>query len=48
MTVETIIPREVSQPVRDKHHMIPLYVESKRKKKIQMNLLIEQKQTHRL
>ena len=47
MNQEIIILSEVSQTEEDKYHMIYLYVESK-KKMIQMNLFIKQKQTHRL
>ena len=36
--LETIILSEISQRVKNKHHMISPYVESKKKKGIQMNL----------
>ena len=45
MSLEIIILKEESQTEKDKYHMIPLYVESKRI--IQVNLLTKQKQTHR-
>ena len=48
MDLETIIPSEVSQTVKDKHHMISPICEIKKKKWIQMNLFIEQKESHRL
>ena len=48
MDLETIILSEVSQTVKNKHHMISHFVESFFIKKIQMNLFAEQKQIHRL
>ena len=39
-----IILSEVSQTEKNKYHMIPLYVESK--KIMQINLFAKQKQTH--
>ena len=46
MDLETIILIEVSQTVKDKHHTIsPICGIWKKKKRIQMNLVAEQKQT---
>ena len=45
MNQQIIILSEVSQTEKDKYHLVS-YVESKRKK-IQKNLFIKQKQTHR-
>ena len=41
--LETIILSEVSQIEKDKYHIHHLYVESKKKEMIQMNLLTKQK-----
>ena len=46
MDLEIIMLSEASQTVRHKHHTLPLHVESKNKDT--MNLLAEQKLTHRL
>ena len=47
MDLESVILSEVSPTEKEKYHMTSLYVELK-KKKIQMNLLTKQKETHRL
>ena len=48
MGLETIILSEVSHTVKDKHRMISLICGIFKKKKIQLNLSVEQKQIHRL
>ena len=48
MDLEMIILSEVSHTVKDKHHMISIVCGILKKKRIQMNLFAEQKQTHRL
>ena len=47
MDLETIILSEVSLTVKDKHHIISLICGNNNKKRIQMNLFVEQKQTHK-
>ena len=48
MDLQIIILGEISQTEKDKHHTISLICGIWRKKKMQMNLFAEQKQTHRL
>ena len=45
--LETIILNEVSLTVKDKHHIISLICGNNNKKRIQMNLFVEQKKTHK-
>ena len=47
MDLEIIIPSEVSQTEKDKYHTILFICGILKEKKIQMNLFMKQKETHR-